>query len=269
MIKTRPFLKWAGSKYRSIEILLNCLPSGSRLIEPFTGSGAVFLNSNYSTYLLAEKNGDLINLYQYIQQEGLPFIQYCKHLFKNENNCAVKYYQFRAEFNTTTDLRLKSALFLYLNRHGYNGLCRYNQCGWFNVPFGRYIKPYFPYLEMTHFHQKSQHAQFICEDFRQTFSIAKKGDVIYCDPPYAPLSASANFTAYTNTKFNAEDQIELVYLAKASAARGIAVVISNHDTAVTRCYYGDNRVISFPVLRNINCIANKRQAVNELVAVFT
>ncbi|ASQ45019.1 Dam family site-specific DNA-(adenine-N6)-methyltransferase [Legionella clemsonensis] len=269
MNKTKPFLKWAGNKYRCIEQILGSLPPAKRLIEPFTGSGAVFINTNYPSYLLAEENRDLVILYQLLQQEGTSFIDYCAQFFSNTNNCEDKYYFFREEFNRSKDLRYKAALFLYLNRHGYNGLCRYNKQGIYNVPFGRYVKPYFPRHEMQLFFQKSNNAEFCMGDFRQTFKQAEAGDLIYCDPPYTPLSSSANFASYTHKKFKEEDHIDLARLAMESAARGITVIISNHDTEFTRHYYSHSKIISFPVSRFISCNPLKRQPAQELVAIFS
>lgn len=268
MIKTKPFLKWAGNKYRCIEKILSALPPAKRLIEPFTGSGAIFINSDYPSYLLAEENKDLIHLFQFLQQEGAEFIHYCAEFFLHENNCETKYYQLRQEFNQANDIRYRAALFLYLNRHGYNGLCRYNQSGKYNVPFGRYSKPYFPHLEMNYFHQKSSKANFCLGDFRQTIASAEPGDLIYCDPPYVPLSTSANFASYTNKKFKEKDQIDLAQLAMESAERGITVIISNHDTEFTRHHYRYGKIISFPVARLISCHAKSRQPAQELVAIF-
>ncbi|KTD16860.1 Dam family site-specific DNA-(adenine-N6)-methyltransferase [Legionella jordanis] len=269
MTRIKPFLKWAGNKFRCVEHILASLPPANRLIEPFTGSGAIFLNSNYHRYLLAEQNINLISLFQYLQLEGLEFIEYCSSFFSAENNCESRYYAFREQFNHSQDLRYKAAVFLYLNRHGYNGLCRYNQRGLYNVPFGRYKKPYFPRIEMEHFYRKSSQALFISADFRQTFAQAEIGDLIYCDPPYVPLSASANFASYTHKKFKESDQIELAQLAKETAARGIPVIISNHDTEFTRHHYRDSQIVSFPVSRLISCKATHRQAAQELVAIFS
>ncbi|STX29902.1 DNA adenine methylase [Legionella beliardensis] len=269
MTKIKPFLKWAGSKFRCLDTILSTLPKANRLIEPFTGSGAIFINSNYPNYLLAEKNHDLILVFQMLQQEGLAFIDYCEQFFTRQNNCQDRYYQLREQFNQCQQTRMRAALFLYLNRHGYNGLCRYNQKGLYNVPFGRYIKPYFPRAEMLFFYEKSQSVKFIQGDFRATFRLAKPGDIIYCDPPYVPLSRSANFTSYTpHRKFNEQDQIELAQLAQYSATKGITVVISNHDTELTRIYYQDSHIISFPVSRFISCNSLNRKPAQELVAIF-
>jgi DNA adenine methylase len=268
MTGMKPFLKWAGNKYRCIEHIINALPQGKRLIEPFAGSCAVFLNTNFKKYLLADTNQDLATLYRQLIAEGEPFISYCARYFTKENNTKEKYYYLRAQFNQCKQPRKRAALFLYLNRHGYNGLCRYNQQGGYNVPFGRYIKPYFPTSEMRYFHQKGFLCTIINSDFRQTFKQARKGDIIYCDPPYVPLSKSANFTSYTNRAFGEQEQIELSELALQTAERGIPVIISNHDTPFTRYHYSQSEITTFNVTRLISCMANKRKAVRELIAIY-
>lgn len=268
MKKLRPFLKWAGNKYHCMDHILASLPAADRLIEPFTGSGAVFINTHYPQFLLTEKNPDLVSLFCYVQQEGDSFIEYCKTFFCEENNTAERYLAIRQEFNQCQMPRLKAAMFLYLNRHGYNGLCRYNQKGIYNVPFGRYKKPYFPRLEMQYFHQKSQCATFIQSDFRQTLQEARRGDLIYCDPPYAPIKQSSNFSSYTVQKFGESDQIALAELALDCVNRGITVIISNHDTDFTRYHYRHGDIRSFSVKRNISCHPENRLPVKELLAIF-
>ena len=268
MIKCRPFLKWAGNKYYCLEAILNALPHATRLIEPFTGSAVVSMNTDYSDTLLAEENADLICLYRWIQKEGVTFIRYCQKLFTQNNNQADVYYQLRQQFNELRLSRRRAALFLYLNRHGYNGLCRYNSRGYYNVPFGRYRKPYFPYQEMIHFHQKSQSISLLHADFRKTFTLATSNDVIYCDPPYVPLQQSTNFSAYTGKKFTELDQIDLIGCAIEATKRGITVIISNHDTPWTRQKYHAATITSFPVQRMINCKTNQRLPVQELLAIF-
>jgi DNA adenine methylase len=268
MTKTRPFLKWAGSKYNCLKHVLSALPKGRRLIEPFAGSGVVFMNTDYSNYLLAESNMDLIHMYCALQTQGESFIDYCQEYFKSECNDKDYYYQMRSRFNSLPHSDERSALFLYLNRHGYNGLCRYNSNGIYNVPFGLYKKPYFPRHEMQLFHTKSIDATFIHNDFRETFAQAELGDVIYCDPPYVPAFKQTKPLPYTQKSFKESDQIELAELAQATAARGIPVIISNHDTEFTREHYKKASVKSFPVSRWINCQANLRKPVKELIAVF-
>lgn len=270
MTKKRPFLKWAGNKYRCLEHIIPQFPESCRLIEPFTGSGAIFLNTEFPHYILGEKNLNLIHLYQYLQQEGEAFIQYCQLWFKPEYNTKEQFYHLRQTFNQTEDTRLKSALFLYLNRHGFNGLCRFNRKGIFNVPFGTYLKPYFPYQEMLHFYQKAQNSTLFHGDFKQCFELARPGDIIYCDPPYHPISKTSNFTMYTQGEFNQNTQMELTELAHHACQRGVHVFISNHDTPFTRTQYAKAwNIDSFEVTRTIASNGHKRTKVKEILAYFS
>lgn len=164
----KPFLKWAGNKYQIVKRIRSILPNGRRLVEPFVGSGAVFLNTDYPDYLLTDANGDLINLYLQLQVEKGGFVDYCRQFFVPDHNQKDAFYHFRTEFNTMSDTRYKSALFVYLNKHCFNGLCRYNSKGQFNVPFGRYKKPYFPVEEMLSFCEKAQTATFQQANFVAT-----------------------------------------------------------------------------------------------------
>lgn len=268
MVTSRPFLKWAGSKYRCLNKVLPALPPSNRLIEPFAGSAVIFMNTNYSTHLLGESNSDLIQLFSHIKEGGTAFIDTCRHYFTTESNTKEFYYQTREQFNHSANSEEKSAMFLYLNRHGYNGLCRYNASGHYNVPFGLYANPYFPEQEMLHFYQKSSTAQFFENDFRATFELAEPGDVIYCDPPYVPFKPNAQTIAYTEKKFREEDQIALAELARETSSRGIPVIISNHDTEFTRHHYKKATIESFAVSRVINCQGDLRRPVRELLAVF-
>ncbi|NIR04921.1 MAG: Dam family site-specific DNA-(adenine-N6)-methyltransferase, partial [Candidatus Aminicenantes bacterium] len=213
---------------------------------------------------------DLINLYCQLQTEGEEFINYCHSFFSSKNNNEKKYYDYRTEFNQTSDIRLKSALFVYLNRYCYNGLCRYNSKGEFNSPFGRYRRPYFPEKEMFSFYNHSGKAEFIHTSFSDTMKKVRTGDVVYCDPPYTPLSETANFTDYFSGGFDWDDQIELADWASKLAAQGIQVIISNHNTKLTRELYKDSgaRMEKFHVRRTISCDANNRAKVGELLAVF-
>lgn len=264
----KPFLKWAGNKYRIVEHIKSILPGGSRLIEPFAGAAAVFLNTDYPAYLIADSNSDVIRLYRYLQREGMRFIRYCQTFFTPGNNEQDRYLAFREEFNSTRNRRRRAALFLYLNRHGYNGLCRYNASGIYNVPFGRYRKPYFPEKEMLYFWEKSRKAVFVCADFDTIMKRAKKGDVLYCDPPYEPLTATANFTAYSAGGFTAGQQVRLAKLAGQLAGKGISVLISNHATPSILAQYGDAECVVMPVRRSISCNGENRHHVDEVLALF-
>ena len=265
----KPFLKWAGGKARLCDRINEALPTGNRLIEPFVGSGAVFMNSDYSEYLLTDTNADLINLYNFVKVEGLDFIEYARQYFTAEYNTQEAFYELRTLFNGSTDTRLKSALFIYLNRHCFNGLCRYNSKGGFNVPFGRYTAPAFPITEITAFHVKAKQATFELADFRQTMGKAKKGDIIYCDPPYVPLTATANFTAYAAAGFNMKDQQDLTDMAIKLQRAGVPVLISNHATDWTKKSYAAAKISEFSVQRFISADSANRNKAAELLALFS
>jgi DNA adenine methylase len=266
---TRPFLKWAGSKFRLLDRIVPLLPPGKKLIEPFAGSAAVFLNTQYAHAILADSNPDLIHLYQTVQQHGENFIDHAARYFTPKYNNADSFYLLRERFNRCHKTsREKAVLFLYLNRHGYNGLCRYNSHYQFNVPFGRYTKPYFPVKELHYFHKKAQQAEFICDDFTHMMQKARPGDVVYCDPPYVPLSASSSFTRYSGMAFNESDQIVLANLAETLASRNIPVLLSNHNTPWIRKLYHAAEQNVFPVQRYISRNAQQRIAVSEILALF-
>ncbi len=267
-LKLRPFLKWAGNKYKLANTIIPVLPKGKRLIEPFAGSAAIFLNSNYEHYVLADVNADLINLYKIIKREGKQFIKYAQQFFSTKTNQAQRYYQLREQFNECNDPLERSALFLYLNRHCYNGLCRYNNKGYFNVPFGRYRNPYFPSEEIIAFQHKAKRATFRCEDFLTVMHDSQQGDVIYCDPPYVPLSLTANFTRYAHQHFDLEQQQQLAAKAKQVASKKVPVIISNHDTEYTRKLYRGAKLEKFFVNRFISCKVKDRQPVGELLAIY-
>jgi DNA adenine methylase len=265
--RTRPFLKWAGGKFRILDKLVPHL-QGKKLIEPFVGSGSVFLNLPFERYLLGDINPDLINLYECLKKEKKQFIKYSQSFFIPQNNLQVQYLLFRTEFNSGVKGRRRAALFLYLNRHGFNGLCRYNRSGGYNVPFGRYEKPYFPEKEMLHFIFASKNATFVCGDFLSLMGRSRKGDLVYCDPPYVPLSPTASFTSYAAQGFTYDEQVELAYRAQQLANRGVKVVISNHDNSITRQIYQDAQIESFPVQRFISRDTKNRGKVQELLAIY-
>ena len=168
-----------------------------RLIEPFAGSAAVSLALEFDAYLLNDANPDLIGLFQTLKQEGQAFVGYARSFFTPENNSESRFYELRERFNDSQNMIERSALFVYLNRHAFNGLCRYNGKGAFNVPFGRYAAPYFPEAEMLGFVvAKSDCIELLCGDFQVALNQAQADNIVYCDPPYVPLSETTSFTAY-------------------------------------------------------------------------
>lgn len=277
---TRPFLKWAGGKFRLMPLIKNYFAQhdNALLVEPFVGAGAVFLNAPYSKFILNDLNKDIINLNNILKKNSTDFIQEAKKLFQPKHNQKKSYLAHRQQFNQSTCAFERSVLFLYLNRHGYNGLCRYNQALQFNVPFGEYLNPYFPEKELQYFSQKAKKAQFSHLDFEAFFKklISKiktakipNNLMIYCDPPYVPLNKTARFTQYAGEIFNEQKQLELAYFAEQLTLLGATVIISNHDTEFTQHLYQQAEIVSFEVNRTISCDPTNRVPVKELLAIFT
>lgn len=268
MKKNRAFLKWAGGKYPLLNDIQKHLPKGECLVEPFVGAGSVFLNTNFTRYILADINSDLIDLYNIVKTRTDEYVSAAREMFIPATNDADAYYQFRDEFNQCREPLRRGVLFLYLNRHGYNGLCRYNLKGEFNVPFGRYKKPYFPEAELYHFAEKAQNAEFYCESYADSMARADQDSVVYCDPPYAPLSATANFTAYHTNSFSLNQQADLAQRAELLVRNQIPVLISNHDTVLTREWYQQAKLHVVKVRRSISSNGGTRKKVDELLALY-
>ncbi|HAS1181986.1 TPA: Dam family site-specific DNA-(adenine-N6)-methyltransferase [Enterobacter cloacae] len=224
----RPFLKWAGGKYSLLPELDRLIPAGKRLVEPFVGGGSVFLNSEkHESFLLADVNADLINLYQMLEVDHIRVCSLAKILFERANS-EVAYKELRDEFNNQRmGAPERAAAFLFLNRHCFNGLIRYNRDGFFNVGWGKYEAPYFPEIEIKAFKQKSHKCVFLNAGYRRTLALAGEGDVVYCDPPYEPLPGTAGFTNYAAGGFSWADQISLAESCVAAHLRGAKVLISN------------------------------------------
>ncbi|WP_017444119.1 Dam family site-specific DNA-(adenine-N6)-methyltransferase [Gayadomonas joobiniege] len=268
--KNRAFLKWAGGKFKLVDTITALLPKRcDTLVEPFVGAGSVFLNTDYKFYVLNDINPDLISLYQHLRDQPEHLINSCAELYQTKYNNEDAYYGIRSEFNQEKDSFRRAVLFTYLNRHGYNGLCRYNLSGQYNVPFGRYVRPYFPEREMYFFARKAQRAVFTRLDFETCMKNAPQGAAIYCDPPYLSLSDTAKFTSYAKNSFNLKDQQRLAKTAHQLAQTGKnSVLVSNHDTPVSRSLYQEANIKSTKVARLISRQTSSRKAVKEVLALY-
>ena len=262
----KAFLKWAGGKSQSLDFILEAVGEiEGRFIEPFVGSGVVMLNANSSNVIISDFNEDLINLYKILKISD-DFIDTLKFYFSGEFNNADSFYSLREKFNNSSSIEEKSAIFVYLNRHCFNGLCRYNKSGKFNVPFGKYKKINLPEREIITFKQRLECCEIIHCSFENVIKLSERGDVIYCDPPFVPLSLIASFTDYSVGGFTKEQQKELAKLAEESKAK---VLISNHDTEFTREIYKNSSYIKTKeVKRFISAKSSSRGMVSELLAVY-
>lgn len=269
----KPFLKWAGNKYKILSHILPLIGECHQYIEPFAGSMSVALNISSKNYVLNDINEDLIELYKMIVHDD-NFIHECEKLFQNSNDETV-YYDYRNRYNQTENIQEKSALFIYLNRHCFNGLVRYNKKKEFNVPFGKYKSPYFPKVEMENFRnfiRNCNSVQFTSYDFENEllYQNVNENTYVYFDPPYVPLSATSNFTAYSCDGFNDDDQIRLRDLALELLSKDATIIISNHDVERAReLYESATKIISIDVNRSISANKDSRGKVKELIAIYS
>ncbi|EHH4558409.1 DNA adenine methylase [Escherichia coli] len=256
-------LKWAGNKTAIMPELIKHLPAGPRLVEPFAGSCAVMMATDYPHYLVADINPDLINLYKHIAFDCEKFITNAKGFFSGTNS-AESYYNIRQDFNhsaETTDF-WKAVFFLYLNRHGYRGLCRYNLSGHFNVPYGNYKNPYFPENEIRAFAEKAQRATFICASYDETLALLQAGDVVYCDPPY-----DGTFSGYHTAGFSEDDQYHLASILERRSSEGHPVIVSNSDTFLTRSLYRNFTRHRITAKRSMGVAAGESKSASEIIAI--
>lgn len=255
-------LKWAGNKTAIMPELIKHLPAGPRLVEPFAGSCAVMMATEYPHYLVADINPDLINLYSVIKSGSDLFTKIAKELF-SKNNTAENYYGIRKEFNHDRQwpAEWRAAMFLYLNRHCYRGLCRYNQSGHFNSPYGNYKSPYFPENEIQAFAEKAQRATFICASYDETLALLQTGDVVYCDPPY-----DGTFSGYHTAGFTEDDQYHLASILERWSSEGHPVIVSNSDTSLTRSLYRNFTLHRITAKRSMGVAAGDGKSATEIIA---
>ncbi|EFN5524418.1 Dam family site-specific DNA-(adenine-N6)-methyltransferase [Escherichia coli] len=266
----RSIFKWAGGKFGVLEQIFRYLPEGKRLIEPFVGGGAVFMNAGYKENLLNDVNADLINFYKTLQREERSLITLA-HRFFQDYNTQEGYLAVRNAFNKQVydDLH-RAAAFLFLNRHCFNGLTRYNQAGEFNVGYGKYKTPYFPLQEMEAFLGAEGRSEFVCGDFAAVIEAAGEGDVIFCDPPYEPLPNTEGFTNYSGHDFKFEEQKRLVSLLTDAHRRGAKVLITNSGAPNIRELYHDNgfRVEPLFARRSVSCKGDTRGVAHDVLGIL-
>lgn len=230
------------------------------LVEPFVGAGSVFLNTDFDAYLLADINRSNQSICNFIKSEPDTFIRVAGGLFDERNNQRERYFQLRDEFNQTTDKEWRAALFLYLNRRGYNGLCRYNRKGGFNV-FGRYKNRIFLRLNCRwlllrkhrkpHLYASRLWKRLPCWS-RITWCIVIRL-MCRCRPRH-----------YAAKGFSENEQRHLAELAwQAASEKQISVLISNHATQLTYDLYKHAALHELQVKRTISRAGHTRQRVSE------
>ncbi len=278
-------LKWAGNKYRVLKDLMPFFeaqfaknPEG-RWIEPFMGSGVVACNALQNEKIINDVNPDLVGLMQTIRDNHEQLIARLMELFVPENCTEERFYALRDIFNEKKSSKLENAaLFVYLNKHAFNGLCRYNSAGKFNVPAHSCCKglgsaPKVPAEEIANMSFALQGAKIQCRDFLKVMDQAKEGDLVYCDPPYLGFDKEGDasaFVSYSKDGFSLMQQISLAMKAKELAERGVTTIISNHATNTAINLYKENgaKLYFIEVTRSVGAKSDSRVKAKELIAVF-
>ena len=270
----KPFVKWAGGKRQLIPILNDNLPkSMGTYYEPFLGGGALLF------HILSERNGqkcgvsdlnsDLVLTYTTIRDKANDLINSLKNHSKNYQKDSKSYYYAIRESNPRSAVEKTSRL-LFLNRTCFNGLYRVNSKGKFNVPLGKYTNPNIVNEEnirsVSHVLQSSK-VSIKCRDFESVLNDAKKGDLVYFDPPYQPVSDTANFTSYTHKSFTITDLKRLANLCLDLDSKGCKVLLSNSDSQEVAEMFTDKqwKIKKIEANRSINSNSKKRTGHFELL----
>lgn len=273
-VSPKPFVKWAGGKRQLLPEIEKHLPENfSSYYEPFLGGGALLFRLLFGTKNLrgyvSDLNSDLILAYVTIRDKLEDLLESLeKHSDNYFVNSKTYYYSIR-ESNPKNQVEKVSRL-LFLNRTCFNGLYRVNSKGKFNVPLGRYTNPNIIQEEnLRSVNQFLNHNKIIikCQDFSSTVEKAKSGDFVYFDPPYHPVSKTANFTSYTNINFYFNDLKRLAKVSNNLSRKGVQVMLSNSSSKhVLDLFSNKNwKIIEIEANRAINSDSNKRTGHTELL----
>lgn len=274
----RPVVKWAGGKAKLAEHLTSKMPAKiETYVEPFCGGGAVFFRlagespRRFRRAILADKNEHLIALYRAIQSRVDELVEALgklakRHLALSQDEREAHFYEIRNRNPDTDDVVACGARLLFLNKTCFNGLWRENASGKNNVPFGRYANPKILDVDaLRAAHRALAGVKLRVADFASVTAKLGKGDFVYFDPPYVPVSKTANFTSYAKDGFGPKDQERLRDLLAELHARGVKAMLSNARTPETEQLYRDFVWHPVPMARSINSDPGKRGAVEELV----
>ena len=271
--KPKPFVKWVGGKRQLLAQfrLMNLYPpekfdiKNGRYFEPFVGGGAVFFDLLPERAYLSDLNNELVVTYNVIKNDVENLIKSLKkHKLDKEY-----FLKIRAQNpEKLSDLNTASR-FIYLNRTCFNGMYRVNSKGGFNVPFGKYTNPLI--CDENNLRKASKalkNVEIKKQDYKEVLKKAKKGDFIYFDPPYYPISKTASFTSYTSEAFLDKEQIELRDTFVELHKRGCFVMLSNSDTPFINKIYSEPkglRITKVQAGRAINSDASKRGKITEVL----
>jgi DNA adenine methylase len=268
-----PFVKWAGGKRQLLNEIGKRLPERwNTYYEPFVGGGALLVNlqneERISKAVISDLNSELINLYNVVKKNPDTLNEALSG--KEFENSEGAFRNLKNEFNTLTMLPgntvRRAALLIYLNKHGYNGLWRVNSKGKFNVPFGRYPKRNMPSgHSILKFSTMLKNVKILNQDFEHVVKSATKGDFVYFDPPYHPLSKTAKFTDYNSNGFTVDDQKRLADVFRKLSKKGVRLMLSNSKVTEIEDLFAGFTIDTVEAKRFINCNGKRRSGTKEII----
>ena len=269
----KPFVKWAGGKRQLMPELEKNFPTKfGTYVEPFLGGGAVMFDlltkeSNLKCNV-SDLNSDLVLAYVTIRDRLEKLIESLENHSKNYHKDSTGYYYEVRNQEPKNQIEKVSRL-LFLNKTCFNGLYRVNSKGKFNVPLGRYTNPNIVNKENLQIVSKTLQSAKIkisCRDFGSIVKDAKKGDFVYFDPPYQPISDTANFTSYTHRDFTEDDLERLADLANQLNSKGCNVMLSNSNSKTVKKLFSSGwRIREIKANRAINSNSQKRTGLKEII----
>ncbi len=263
----RPFLKWAGGKANLLKSLQPRIPATyGKYFEPFVGGGALFFATRPTQAVLSDVNGELMNLYRVIKDQVEALIEDLgKHRYEKEYFYSVRNIDRDPEYQNWSDVERASRL-IYLNKTCFNGLFRVNSKGYFNTPFGRYVNP--KILDADNLRACAlalSHAEIRTGEFECIEQSLEPDDFIYLDPPYVPISPTANFTGYSKEGFDLTMQTRLLEFCRRLNAKKIRFMLSNSSAPWVVESYREFSIEFVSVPRAINSKADGRSNVQEIL----
>ena len=267
----QPFLKWAGGKRQLLPTIRKYIPqySGS-YYEPFIGAGAVLFDIQPPVGIINDSNTELINCYQVVRDSiDELIVNLRQHKNDKDYYYAIRDLDREPHYKKLDPVQRASRI-IYLNKTCFNGLFRVNSAGQFNVPFGRYHNPKIvdeTVLRAVHRYLAAKNVQILNLDFEQSVKNAKKGDFIYFDPPYDPVSDTSSFTGYDLNGFGKSEQQRLRDVYQKLSDKGCFVLLSNSATDFILNLYQDYSIVKVAATRNINSVATGRGKIDEVLVM--
>ena len=285
----KPFIKWVGGKRQLLsEIQKHYPPTIERYCEPFVGGGAVLFdilaNCKPKEVLIKDLTQNLVNVYCQVRDNQDKLIRCLRRLEKSYISLTYEkqkemYNWLRDKYNSSMSmpndhLKLRNAaLFIFLNKTGFNGLYRVNKSGQFNVPMGKYKNPAICDEDtIKNASAALQGVKITCGSYSDCISFIDENTFLYIDPPYRPISDTASFKAYDKDAFDDNSQRTLKKFVDECVSKGASFVLSNSDPKNVDLdddffddLYGDYIIKRVEARRNVSCVGNGRNKITEIL----